>query len=228
MHRNGVDTLLICDWGNDRVVEVTARGEFMRAIALPERSGPWGIAEQDGVIAVSLHWNHVVVLLQYESGAVKPQSTIGSGTEGNADGKLSCPKGVVFTTDGRDILVADWGNHRVSKFSVTSGAFVAHVVSNGISYPRDVLQCEDGSIVVAHMNGVTCVGKDRATVQNITISSGDPCSLSNSPSWNGVVLKCGDGSVFVLRDAWSHSLRCTWVHACVRSGLASSGFACLK
>jgi DNA-binding beta-propeller fold protein YncE len=218
VHRDGVDTLLICDWGNDRVVEVTVRGEFLRAIALPDGSHPYGIA-YDGtsdVIAVSLTDAHAVVLLQYETGAVKPEVTIGSGTYGNADGKLSLPKGVAFTVDGRYILVADPWNDRVSKFSAASGAFVAHVVSNGIRYPTDVLQCEDGSIVVAHEDGVTCMGKDGVTVQNITISSDVPCSLSNSPSLNGVVVKCFKGSVFVLRDAWSHSLRCEWVHACVR------------
>jgi hypothetical protein len=214
VHRNDVDTLLICDFGNNRVVEVTARGEFMRAIAVEGR--PWGIAEQDGVIAVSLYYDHTVVLLQYESGAVKPEVTIGSGTAGDADGELHFPRGVTFTTDGCHILVADRWNHRVSKFSAASGAFVAHVVSNGIRYPTDVLQCEDGSIVVAHEDGVTCVGKDGATVKNIIISAFSTRSLSYSPSLNGVAVKCGDGSVFVLRDAWSHSLRCEWVHACVR------------
>jgi DNA-binding beta-propeller fold protein YncE len=217
VHRGGVDTLLICDFGIKRVVEVTARGEFMRAIALPEDSHPWGIAERDGVIAVSLLFTHMVVLLQYESGAVKPEVTIGSGTQGNADGQLNTPMGVAFTSDGRYILVADYFNHRVSKFSAASGAFVAHVVSNGIRYPADVLQCEDGSIVVAHREGMTCVGKDGATVEKFGVSSGSsPSSLSYSPSLNGVVVKCSDGSVFVLRDAWSHSLRCAWVHACVR------------
>ncbi len=37
-HRSGVDTLLICDSDNNRVVEVSERCEFMRAIALPEGS----------------------------------------------------------------------------------------------------------------------------------------------------------------------------------------------
>ncbi len=213
VRREGVDTLLICDWGNDRVVEVTARGEFMRAIAVD--GGPYGIAERDGVIAVSLCGAHAVVLLQYESGTVKPEVTIGSGTEGNADGQLHNPMGVTFTADGRYILVTDYNNDRVSKFRADSGAFVAHVISNGIRHPIDVLQCEDGSIVVAHDYGVTCVGKDGATVQNINVPS-IPRSLSYSPLLNGVVGKCGDGSVFVLRDAWSHSLRCAWVQACVR------------
>jgi DNA-binding beta-propeller fold protein YncE len=212
VHRDGVDTLLICDWGNDRVVEVSARGEFMRAIAV--EGGPWGIAERDGVIAVSLWAAHVVALLQYESGAVKPEVTIGSGTRGYADGQLSSPAGVTFTADGRHILVADCWNHRVSKFSAANGAFVAHVVSNGISYPTDVLQCED-SIVVAHRQGVACAGKDGVTVKSIDVPF-TPNSLSYSPSLNAVVVKGFDGSVFVLRDAWSQSLRCEWVHACTR------------
>jgi DNA-binding beta-propeller fold protein YncE len=214
VHRDGVDTLLICDYGNNRVVEVTVRGEFMRAIALPEGSHPWGIAERHGVIAVTLYDAHAVVLLPYETGAAKPEVTIGSGTYGNADGQLNHPAGVAYTTDGHHILVADHYNGRVSKFSAASGAFVAHVVSNGITWPTDVLQCEDGSIVVAHYDGVTCVEKDGVTVQNITISR--PRSLSYSPSLNGVVVKCRGGDMFLLRDAWSHSLRCTWVHACVR------------
>jgi hypothetical protein len=71
-------------------------------------------------------------------------------------------------------------------------------------------------MVVAHRDGVTCVGKDGVTVQKFSVSSGALCSLSYSPSLNGVVVKCDDGSVFVLRDAWSHSLRCKWVQACVR------------
>jgi hypothetical protein len=216
VHRDGVDTLLICDRYNHRVVEVTARGEFLRAIAVEGR--PYGVAERDGVIAVSLYCDHMVVLLQYESGAVKPEVTIGSGSAGDADGQLDYPSGVAFTADGRYVLVADCGNHRVSKFSADSGAFIAHAILNGICYPTDVLQCEDGSIVVAHEDGVTCVGKDGVTVQNINIGDAlEPRSLSYSPSLNGVVVKCDDGSVFVLRDAWSLSLRCAWVHACLQS-----------
>jgi DNA-binding beta-propeller fold protein YncE len=134
VHRDGVDTLLICDWGNDRVVEVSARGEFMRAIAV---SRPWGVAERDGVIAVSLHRNRGVVLLQYESGVVKPKVTIGSGAYGNAYRQLDA-SGVTFTADGHYILVADYRNHRVSKFSAASGVFVAYVISNGISNPSDI------------------------------------------------------------------------------------------
>jgi DNA-binding beta-propeller fold protein YncE len=140
-------------------------------------SGPWGIVERDGVIAVSLCNAHAVTLLHYESGAVKSEVTIGAGTAGNADGQLCFPCGISFTADGRYLLVADFCNDRVSKFCAASGAFIAHVIK--ISQPRYVVQCEDGSTAVAqdytHGNGsspsVVCVGEDGGLVQHIIIPS---------------------------------------------------------
>jgi hypothetical protein len=94
-------------------VEVTASGDFLRAVALKARSWPSGVAycSIGDVIAVSLTGASAVVLLQYHSGAVKPEVTIGSGTglPGSGDGQLSYPCGITFATDGRFILVADKG-----------------------------------------------------------------------------------------------------------------------
>jgi hypothetical protein len=245
VHRNGVDTLLISDWANDRIVEVTARGDFRRAIKLKKGCMPFGVAYcgTGDVIAVSLNDAHAVVLLEYESGAVKPEVTIGSGARRIGDGQLYHPRGVTFMADGRYVLVADWGNDRVSKFSAASGAFIAHVATitaNGISCPSDVLQYADGSIVVSQGYGsadrsVVCVGEDGVTVGNIIIRipSGaaskvssiftprlDACipnSLSYSAMLNGVVVKTFSGDVFLLRSAWMSSSRCAWLAAfCVR------------
>ena len=221
VHRNGIDTLLICDFGNDRVVEVTASGVFLRAINVG--SAPLGIAERDGVIAVSLPRAHAVVLLQYESGAVKPEMTIGSFEVD--DGQLGKPLGVAFTADGRCILVADYDNHRVSKFEAASGAFIAHVATNaanGIIFPRDVLQLEDGRMVVAQgcfhaglfqrMCGQSvCVGEDGLTLPNTLITRGRAHSYSASSM--GVVVKTNEGRVFLKRDAWMFSRRCAWISA---------------
>jgi DNA-binding beta-propeller fold protein YncE len=223
-HRNGVDTLLICDLSNDRVVEVTTSGLFLRAIAMKKGSHPLGIAERDGVIAVSLNLAHAVVLLQYESGAVKPEVTIGSGRGKRLNGHLYSPMGVAFSADGRHILVADWGNHRVSKFSAASGAFVAHAATNGISYPRDVVQLEDGSMVVAQgmfygNGGLVCVGVDGVTVNNIMIPNANggsfsPCSLTYSQTLSGLVVNIFEGGgAFLLRDAWKASCRNAWLSA---------------
>ena len=231
VRRNGIHTLLIADTGNDRVVEVTASGVFLRAIAVKEGSRPFGVAERDGVIAVSLCGTHAVVLLQYESGAVKHEVTIGSGTRGRGNGQLYGPMGVTFTADGRCILVADCFNARVCKFSTACGAFIALVATtaaNGILWPRDVIQCEDGSIVVAEWKvdsdaSVVCVGEDGITEKKYIIPSagGEPFapfpahSLSNSPSLNGVVVKTIEGKVFLLRDAWICGSRCAWLSAVV-------------
>jgi hypothetical protein len=223
VHRHGMDTLLISDLGNHRVVEVSSAGVFLRIIAVKEGSGPFGIKERNGVIAVSLRLSHSVILLQYESGTVIPEVTIGSETWGRGDGQLCHPRGVTFTADGRFILVADWGNNRVSKFSAASGAFVAHVISDGISYPRDVLQCEDGSIAVAQGHNesysVVCVGEDGKVVQNTILDPSAiegafiPHCLAYFPSLSGVVVKTMEGKVFLLRDAWMYSSRCAWLSA---------------
>jgi DNA-binding beta-propeller fold protein YncE len=164
-----------------------------------------------------------VELLQYDSGAMKSEVTTSFGTE---DEQLSYPRGVTFTLDGCYLLVVDSGNDRVSKFSATSGAFIAHVVTkpeNGISNPWDVLQCEDGSIVVTQAfsgsgGSVVCVGADGLTAQEIIIPSTTggailtPYSPSYSASLNGVVVKTHEGA-FLLRDAWFASSRHAWLSA---------------
>jgi hypothetical protein len=222
VHRNGMDTLLIVDSGNDRIVEVSASGVFLRAIAVKKGSRPFGIAERDGVIAVSLCHANAVVLLQYESGAVKPEVIIGSGTgaRGRGNGELFHPYGVAFTLDGCYILVADCGNHRVCKFSAASGAFIAHVATkaaNEMYLPTDVLQCEDGSIVVAHSGSVVCVGDDGLSLKNIMFPSGDLCltplSLSYSASSDVVVVKLCTKGVFLIQNAWMVSRRHAWLSA---------------
>lgn len=219
VRRDCKDTLLITDLGNNRVVEVSADGTFVRAIAMNGRF-PYGIAYcgNSDIIAVTLKITYWVVLfLQYESGAVKPEVTIGSGTAR----RLSLPLGVAFTADGRYLLVAD--NHCVSKFNAASGEFITHVATkaaNGICSPRGVLQCEDGSIVVAlayygSSSSVVHVGADGETINEFIIPNASGGNLHPCLLFNSVLVKCLDGSLFVLRDTWSPSPRCAWLHACV-------------
>jgi DNA-binding beta-propeller fold protein YncE len=211
VRRHDVDTLLICDWGNSRVVEVGTNGVFLRTIAVS--SNPYGIAYcgTGDVIAVSLFHDHSVVLLHYESGGLKAEAAI-SGE----------PMGVSFTVDGRYLLATDHKNHRVSTFSAVSGAFVAHVPTEvtGIVCPRDVLQCADGSIVVAQHGKVSVVSltEGGAPLENIifpsaTAGSECPFSLAFSPALGTVVVKTFEGNMFLLRDAWILSSRCAWLSA---------------
>ncbi len=58
------------------------------------------------------------------------------------------------------MLVADFGNNRVCKFNVVDGAFIDHSVIKNCKNPSDVLQCEDGSIMVAQFRGLLHVTED--------------------------------------------------------------------
>ena len=70
----------------------------------------------------------------------------GFGGPGSADGQLHCPRGLRFTGDGTGLVVADVGNRRVSVFRAEDGSFVRHVAT-GLTYPRDVEECESGWLV---------------------------------------------------------------------------------
>jgi DNA-binding beta-propeller fold protein YncE len=235
VRRCGEDTLLVCDSGKDRVVEITASGLFLRALAVGSDTYPFGVAycALRDVIAVSLNDAHAVVQLQYESGAVKPEATIGFlrtffGSpfyRSEGDGELDSPMGVAFTADGQHVLVVDVGNERVSKFSSVSGAFVAHVANGISSLGRDIVQCEDGIVIIQQGGdgedsspGLVYVTDDGATAKNIIIpcASGgvfSPMALSYSFLLNGVVVKTVEGKAFGLRDAWTASSRCAWLSA---------------
>ena len=219
VHRNGMDTLLICD-ARFRVAEVTAGGVFVRGFSIDTEADSWpcsiaycGIGD---AIAVTLYRVHAVVVLQYESGAVKREVSIGSrGLGGDADGVLCHPRGASFTLDGRYLLVADTVNNRVSKFSSATGEFIAHVATrtaNGISYPRSALQFEDGSIIVAYVSNGTCLMTCVTEDDGMKYILG-AWSATYSKSLKALVVTTLRGDIYLLRDAWLHSSRCAWLSA---------------
>lgn len=209
---DGTDTLLIADRGNNRVVEFTASGVFLRTIAL--RHKPNGIAycAKSDVIAVSSFDG--VVLLQYEELAIiGSDRLIGSGAAG-----------ITFTADGNWILVSDWGRHCISKFSAVDGAFVADVMMN-MSFPI-CCTCEDGRLLVVESKYTLA----RPTTKLLDVLSDGAIpeesflinafggvlkteSVCYSALLDGVVAKKWDGTVHLLRDAWVHSSRCAWLIA---------------
>jgi hypothetical protein len=92
--------------------------------------------------------NHVVRLFLGSGVSWLPFQVLASGfgAPGGAHGQLSTPCGVRFTGDGAGLVVADWGNDRVSTFRVADGSFVRHVVTD-VRFPADVEECEGGWLV---------------------------------------------------------------------------------
>jgi hypothetical protein len=216
--RHGTDTLLVCDSGNDRIVEVSDEGRLIRHLTVGggEGSRPSGVAYsgKHDLIAVACS-GHTVVLLRYESGEVVRRI----GGIGSTDGKLKGPAGVRFTADGGHIIVADYWNHRVSKFRIADGAFVTNVATealHGVTYPFDVLECGDGIIVACNVDGargssvaVLCEGSSGRVIASIA-----PWSFAHSPG-SFFVAKEFSGRLVQVADEWFTSLRFAWISACV-------------
>ena len=228
--------LYVCDTGNDRIVELSATGTFLRAIPMAVHGAVFGVAycHRRDVIAVSLFSACTGCLLRYET--LEVFATIGTGRWGPADGEMYGPRGLRFTTDGAHILLADQQNGRASKFSASDGSFVAHIdlptpneFSGNFSpvTPTDVLQCEDGSIMVAGWfhdgniaDAIGGVWVDGVMRTSDIMSTGNwrsfvPRSLAYSAVLMGVLTKefTGTGRVLLLPDMWYTSRRCAWISA---------------
>ncbi len=227
--RGSVDTLLVCDSFNRCIMEITTSGTLKRVIPVA-RGKPHSVAygARNNLIAITMYDAEPVSLLQYDT--LAEHATIYPPPSGV---HMWGPRGLTFTADGTRLLIADYTNWRVSMFAADDGAFISHVVTaeaNGIKWPTDVLQCEDGGIVVVTEGGndivrtrLVCVGVNGATHSVVMIPDTDrrfPLAIAYAPSLNGVIIENRDGSVVLRRDVmqawqWPDSLRCAWVSACV-------------
>jgi hypothetical protein len=75
-----------------------------------------------------------------------------AGRLGRGHDQLNMPLGLRFAVDGVGLVVADFGNNRVSMFNVEDGSFV-RLVATGLASPRDVEECAGGWLVA-------CIGSD--------------------------------------------------------------------
>lgn len=127
---------------------------------------------------------------------------------------------MTVTEDGDCILVVDSVTNRVGKFCAATGTFITNMASeqaHGISSPREALQYDDTTLVVARRS-VTCIGADGAVVNNLVLRSKSglvvqPESICSSALWGGVVVKGFDGSVFLFRNTWARGSRGAWLCA---------------
>lgn len=213
VRRNGIDTLLICDWGNNRVVEVSTEGALLGIIFMHNPPIYIKYCSKRDVIAVTSTVKHTVSVLQYRSGRWEPLSVL------STEVGLVYPGGVEFTQDGACIIVADCGNNRLVQFNTDTGRLVKHLT--GVSCPKAILLCEDGCLMVASetrtYGSVMFFGVDgipeaeELVLRSVAGDMLNPISLSYSPLFQGVVANCSNGAVVLLRDAWAHSSRYAWL-----------------
>jgi DNA-binding beta-propeller fold protein YncE len=138
--------LLVCEYGNGRVQELTGLGEskpqHVRFIPVP---GAWSIALHGDMLAVG-SYSCTIQLLSYASGALIRSI----GCEGSGPGQisLSC-EGLRFTPDGQFIVASENGNKRLSMFRVSDGGFMKHIGTGVVADGnKDVQFAPSGELLV--------------------------------------------------------------------------------
>ena len=151
-------TILVCEYSNRRVQEVTITGEHVRFIGVGhfDDNVVFAMCMQGDMVAVGKRnrdTNGLIVLFNYSSGALIRKF----GSYGFGEGQVKNVTGLSFTPDGKHILVADI-SPRLSMFTV-EGAFVKTLgtgVLDGV-WGKDVL-CSGSSIFATNvLNHCICV-----------------------------------------------------------------------
>jgi 6-phosphogluconolactonase (cycloisomerase 2 family) len=148
--------LLVCEYDNDRVQELTGLGEaepqHVRFIPI---IGARSIALHGDTLAVGTGRGCIELLSNASGALIRSISSMGS--EPGQIGRICT--GVRFTPDGQFIVAAEFENERLSMFRVSDGGFVkdigAGVVADG---SKDVLFAPNGELLVADLgNHRVCV-----------------------------------------------------------------------
>jgi sugar lactone lactonase YvrE len=161
-------TTYVADTNAHRVVAIAPGGRDVRIVAggagngyaLSQLSYPSGIAVVDGaIIFVSDSYNHRVV--RWSPGSA--EGTVVGGFRGAGSGlaQLHYPKMLLVTGEDNDVLVCDYNNHRILKYSESGKLpITANVLFGGssgsdlysFSTPSAVFQVPNGDVYVADEN----------------------------------------------------------------------------
>jgi DNA-binding beta-propeller fold protein YncE len=161
------DFVFVADCVNDRVQVLTPRLDFHSFVGVGEIFGPAGVCADDDVIVVSGEAAHRISVFSRGDGALLRRL----GSEGRGDGQLNYPRGLCFMSGHCHVAVADWGNARVSVFSV-EGEFVRHVGVGMLRRPHGVACSAFDELVVAD-DGDMRIAVFSASGEMLTALAGD-------------------------------------------------------
>ncbi len=135
-----------------------------------------------------------------------------------------CPLGIAFSADGAQLFVADSHNPRVCAFRVMAGMMSpcpdVLCTGDGVYGALSVLCCENGGLVAA------CCAERKGALETRLLYTNAEGGLERmvalptqevALTWYGVDVcyRTWEGSVCIIPDKWSSSLRGAWVAACV-------------
>lgn len=189
---------------------------------------PEGITTDGTNLYVSDTHNHSIRKIELESEAVTTIAGL-SGAPGFADetgssARFSYPKGI--TTDGRNLYVVDFGNHRVRKVVIASG--LVTTLAGGTVNPEDAIAEQQAE--TARFNYPTGIATDgrnlyvvdtfNRSVRKLTISGGVVFTIAGKADLEGSHDAIGsearfkdpvgittDGSHLYVTDSGNHTVR---------------------
>jgi DNA-binding beta-propeller fold protein YncE len=174
--------VLVGDSLNNRVQVLTPTLDFH---AVNELECPVGVCANDDIIVMAQNAPvHRIAVFNRCDGSLLRRL----GHPGRGAGRLHYPCGVCFLSDDRHVAVADWGNHRVSVFSI-DGEFIRHIGVGVLKDPQGVAASAFDELVVADA-GNRCLRVFSAT--------GDLLATVGEGRFTGVVVH--GGAVFAVDD----------------------------
>ena len=182
------DNLIICDWGNRRVVRWPRRNGTSGETIISNIDCFGLTMDENGSLYITDYDKHEV--RRYRRGESQGTVVAGGNGSGNRLNQLSYPQ-YVFVDRDHSVYVSDWGNDRVMKWM--EGAKEGIVVAGGqgkgnsvrqLSYPQGVVVDQLGTVYVAE------VGNDRimrwmkgGTEGNIIVGGNGRGKQSNQLHW---------------------------------------------
>jgi DNA-binding beta-propeller fold protein YncE len=136
--------VFVADAGHKRVQVLSQSVEFRGVLGEAHLNDPVGVCATADFVVVTSNSEHCVSVFARADGSFVRRF----GSEGSGDGQLRNPQGVCFLADGRSVAVVDYGNHRVSIFTI-DGEFVRHVGVMVLKNPVGIACSPFDELVVA-------------------------------------------------------------------------------
>jgi DNA-binding beta-propeller fold protein YncE len=157
--------------------------DFHSFIGEGQLTRPVGVCASGDVVVVSDDAHRISVFNRGDAALIRR-----FGREGTGDGELRYPRGLCFMSGDRHVAVTEWGNDRVSVFSI-DGEFVRHVGVDVLANPQGVASSAFDELVVADYGNSTL---------RVFSSAGDLLASFGEGRFTGVVVH--GGSVFASEE----------------------------
>ncbi|CAF1293902.1 unnamed protein product [Rotaria sordida] len=172
------NSLIICDWKNQRVVRWSRRSGTTQGEILIDNIGCWGLAMDDQrYLYISDIKKHEV--RRYQIGDKNGTIVAGGNGKGAGLNQLNAPR-FIFVDQQQTVYVSDWDNHHVMKWN--KGAKEGIVVAGGqgqgnaltqLSYPQGLFVDTLGTIYVADPNNDRVMRWPKGAEQGTVIVGGN-------------------------------------------------------